>query len=72
MQLKISNTDGTFIYSDDVVSFTTTSGGRITAVTYGATAVANITQFSSDAVTAKYEVGTLTKGGFFDVWFDNR
>jgi hypothetical protein len=72
MQLKISNTDGTFLYSDDVVSFETTSDGRITDVTYGATAVTAIAQFTDDATTAKYEIGILNKGGFFDVWFDNR
>ena len=69
MHLKISNADGTFIYSNDVVSFKTTSAGVITDVTYGATAVANIVAFNG--ANARYQIGQLTKTGSFDAWFSN-
>lgn len=69
MQLKITNPDGSQIYSNDVVSVTVSPAGKITAVTYGSTVVSGIAAFNG--TNTKYEVGHLGKRGVIAEFFTN-
>lgn len=70
MQLKITNADGSTIYSDDVVKVTVSSAGRITEVIYGATTVSAIPTFAPGGIL--YEVGLLGESGVMNAWLSNR
>jgi len=69
MQLKISNADGTKVFSDDVVSVSVDTNNKITAVTYGSTTVSLIAAYNG--ANAKYEVGRLTDTGIMQAWLSN-
>jgi hypothetical protein len=61
MQLKISNTDGTKVYSNDVIKVNVDANGRITDIIYGSTTVSSIPAYTG--ANAKYEVGILGERG---------
>jgi|NOAtaT_6_FD_contig_111_695972_length_4587_multi_3_in_0_out_0_4 hypothetical protein len=69
MQLKITNTDGTTVYSDDVVTVTCAANGKITAVTYGATTVSAIAAWNG--TNPRYEIGLVGEFGVINAWFSN-
>lgn len=69
MQLKISNTDGTTIFSNDVIKVTVSSGGKITEVIYGATTVAAIPAWNG--TNAKYEIGIVGERGGIVTFLSN-
>jgi hypothetical protein len=69
MQLKITNTDGSAIYSDNIISVTVNSAGRITSVTYGSTTVSSIVAFNGS--NTKYEVGHLGSRGVINALLAN-
>lgn len=69
MQLKITNTDGTTIYSNDVIKVSCASTGKITEVIYGATTVAAIPAWNG--ANTKYEIGLLTERGVIVAWLSN-
>jgi len=69
MELKITNTDGSTIYSDDVIKVTVSAANKITEVIYGATTVAAIPAYNG--ANTKYEVGLLTQEGKMHTWLSN-
>ena len=69
MQLRITNTDGSKIFSDDVVKVTVSPAGLITEVIYGATTVSAIPAFNGSNI--KYEIGLMGERGVMNAWLTN-